>query len=188
MGICVFNPQRSSHRRIGYPRYDVLPTLTNDALIPPSAARRASEWVGSLGSTRWRFELVLLRARIPNTSSTHPTCLRFRSSPARGRSAGPSSSDQLSAFSFGRPILGLEIGPPVRYIRWCTFVRIWLFDNPTTFNRRCPACYRCAGMVRKGFGHLLCEAPPRAVPANVPDTFLDTPFRTGPMCAAVTAS
>ena len=49
--------------------------------------------------------------------------LCFLCSEASGRMAGPSPSDQLSAFSFVRPILGLEIRPAARYIRRCTFVR-----------------------------------------------------------------
>jgi len=63
-------------------------------------------------------------------------------------------------------ILDLEIGRLVRYIHRCTFVRFGSLTIRLTFNRRCPAGWRCAGMVRKGAGHLLCEAPPRAVAAK----------------------
>jgi len=85
--------------------------------------------------------------------------------------AYPPASFLLSAFSFTRPILGLEVRRPVRYIRRCTFVRVCSLTFRQTFDRRCPACYRCAGTVRKGVRRLLCEARDGPFREKVPDTF-----------------
>ena len=75
------------------------------------------------------------------------------------------------AFSFVRPILGLELRRPVRYIPRCTFVRVCSLTFRQTFDRRCPVFYRCAVMVRKGVRHVFCEAPGGPFWETVPDTF-----------------
>ena len=79
--------------------------------------------------------------------------------------AYPPASFLLSAFSFTRPILGLEIRRPARYIRRCTFVRVCSLTTRQTFDGRCPVFYRCA------YGSKRCQAPfvqstPRAVPGK----------------------
>jgi len=64
--------------------------------------------------------------------------------------AYPPASFLLSAFSFTRPILGLEVRRPVRYIRRCTFVRVCSLTFRQTFDRRCPMWHRRAAVSAPG--------------------------------------
>jgi len=72
--------------------------------------------------------------------STHPTRLCFRSSPACGRSGGPSPSDQLSAFSFQLCPASSCPGnrPPGAVYSPVYFCARLLFHNSTDIRRTSP--------------------------------------------------
>ena len=72
--------------------------------------------------------------------STHPTRLCFRSSPACGRSGGPSPSDQLSAFSFQLCPASSCPGnrPPGAVYSLMYVCALLLFDNSTDIRRTLP--------------------------------------------------
>jgi len=62
----------------------------------------------------------------------------------------PYTSTLRPAFRFAWPILALEIGRPLRYIRRCTFVRVCSLTFRQTFDRRCPVWHRRAAVSAPG--------------------------------------
>ncbi len=85
LGICVFNPQRSSHCRIGHPRYHVLPTLmTNEALPPTSPTSPLVEAKGGKSRLKRKqrpdgqFSHRWIRSRLRDSIEANPNSAAAR--------------------------------------------------------------------------------------------------------------